>query len=113
MAKQQQKELILSVLSQKYDTKSYKTFNNQIGVPLTLLHFDENTEIGVIEMGANHVGEIDFLTKMIDPNFGLIPNFGQAHLEGFGGFRGIIKGKSELFKYFLDKSGGTMFFKYR
>ena len=56
-------------------------------------------------MGANHVGEIDFLTKMIDPNFGLITNFGQAHLEGFGGFRGIIKGKSELFKYFLDKSG--------
>ena len=56
-------------------------------------------------MGANHVGEIDFLTKMIDPNFGLITNFGHAHLEGFGGFRGIIKGKSELFKYLLDKSG--------
>ena len=100
------KELILSVLSQKYDTKgTFGNLNNQIGVPLTLLQFDENTEIGVVEMGANHVGEIDFLTKMIDPNFGLITNFGHAHLEGFGSFRGIIKGKSELFEYLLDKSG--------
>ena len=100
------KELILSVLSQKYITRgTVGNLNNHIGVPLTLLQFDENTEIGVVEMGANHVGEIDFLCKMIDPNFGLITNFGHAHLEGFGSFRGIIKGKSELFEYLLDKSG--------
>ncbi len=100
------KELILSVLSQKYNTKgTFGNLNNHIGVPLTLLEFDKNTEIGVVEMGANHLGEIDFLTKMIDPNFGLITNFGHAHLEGFGSFRGIIKGKSELFEYLLDKSG--------
>ena len=100
------KELILSVLSQKYNTRgTIGNLNNHIGVPLTLLQFDENTEIGVVEMGANHVGEIDFLSKMIDPNFGLITNFGHAHLEGFGGFRGIIKGKSELFEYLHEKCG--------
>jgi UDP-N-acetylmuramoyl-tripeptide--D-alanyl-D-alanine ligase len=100
------KELILSVLSQKYNTRgTIGNLNNHIGVPLTLLQLDENTEIGVVEMGANHIGEIDFLSKMIDPNFGLITNFGHAHLEGFGGFRGIIKGKSELFEYLIYKSG--------
>jgi UDP-N-acetylmuramoyl-tripeptide--D-alanyl-D-alanine ligase len=100
------KELILNVLSQKYNTRgTIGNLNNHIGVALTLLQLDENTEIGVVEMGANHVGEIDFLSKMIDPNFGLITNFGHAHLEGFGGFRGIIKGKSELFEYLIDKSG--------
>ena len=100
------KELILSVLSQKYNTQgTFGNLNNHIGVPLTLLEFDKNTEIGVVEMGANHVGEIDFLSKMIDPNFGLITNFGHAHLEGFGSFEGIIKGKSELFEYLLGKSG--------
>ena len=102
------KELILSVLSQKYNTKgTFGNLNNHIGVPLTLLQFDEKTEIGVVEMGANHIGEIDLLSKIADPNFGLITNFGHAHLEGFGGFEGVIKGKSELYEYLFEKSGTT------
>ena len=102
------KELILSVLSQKYNTKgTFGNLNNHIGVPLTLLQFDEKTEIGVVEMGANHIGEIDLLSKIADPNFGLITNFGHAHLEGFGGFEGVIKGKSELYEYLIKKSGTT------
>jgi len=102
------KELILSVLSQKYNTKgTFGNLNNHIGVPLTLLQFDKNTEIGVVEMGANHIGEIDLLSKIADPNFGLITNFGHAHLEGFGGFEGVIKGKSELYEYLIEKSGTT------
>ena len=102
------KELILSVLSQKYNTKgTFGNLNNHIGVPLTLLQFDEKTEIGVVEMGANHIGEIDLLSKIADPNFGLITNFGHAHLEGFGGFEGVIKGKSELYEYLIEKSGTT------
>ena len=102
------KELILSVLSQKYNTKgTFGNLNNHIGVPLTLLQFDEKTEIGVVEMGANHIGEIDLLSKIADPDFGLITNFGHAHLEGFGGFEGVIKGKSELYEYLIEKSGTT------
>jgi UDP-N-acetylmuramoyl-tripeptide--D-alanyl-D-alanine ligase len=102
------KELILSVLSQKYNTKgTIGNMNNHIGVPLTLLQFDEKTEIGVVEMGANHIGEIDLLSKIADPNFGLITNFGHAHLEGFRGFEGVIKGKSELYEYLIEKSGTT------
>ena len=102
------KELILSVLSQKYNTKgTFGNLNNHIGVPLTLLQFDEKTEIGVVEMGANHIGEIDLLSKIADPDFGLITNFGHAHLEGFGGFEGVIKGKSELYEYLFEKSGIT------
>ena len=102
------KELILSVLSQKYNTKgTFGNLNNHIGVPLTLLQFDEKTEIGVVEMGANHIGEIDLLSKIADPNFGLITNFGHAHLEGFGGVEGVIKGKSELYEYLFEKSGTT------
>ena len=102
------KELILSVLSQKYNTKgTFGNLNNHIGVPLTLLQFDEKTEMGVVEMGANHIGEIDLLSKIADPDFGLITNFGHAHLEGFGGFEGVIKGKSELYEYLFEKSGIT------
>ena len=102
------KELILSVLSQKYNTKgTFGNLNNHIGVPLTLLQFDEKTEIGVVEMGANHIGEIELLSKIADPNFGLVTNFGHAHLEGFGGFEGVIKGKSELYEYLIEKSGTT------
>ena len=102
------KELILSVLSQKYNTKgTFGNLNNHIGVPLTLLQFDEKTEIGVVEMGANHIGEIDLLSKIADPDFGLITNFGHAHLEGFGGLEGVIKGKSELYEYLIEKSGTT------
>ena len=102
------RELIKSVLSQKYNTQASKgNFNNHIGVPLTLLDFDENTEIGIVEMGANHLREIDFLCQLAQPDVGLITNFGEAHLEGFGGLDGVIKGKSELHNY-LSQTSGTI-----
>jgi len=94
------KELINVVLSEKYKVKStIGNLNNHIGVPLTLLSFDYKTEIGIVEMGANHQEEIEFLCHIAQPNLGYITNFGKAHLEGFGGFEGVIKGKSELYDY--------------
>lgn len=102
------KELINSVLAEKFNTKATQgNFNNHIGVPLTLLDLDENTEIGIVEMGANHQKEIDFLCKLAQPELGLITNFGQAHLEGFGGIEGVISGKSEIYEY-LSRKGGTI-----
>ena len=89
------KELIQVVLSKKFKTKAtVGNLNNHIGVPLTLLSFDSETEIGIVEMGANHQKEIDFLCTLATPNYGYITNFGKAHLEGFGGVEGVIKGKS-------------------
>jgi UDP-N-acetylmuramoyl-tripeptide--D-alanyl-D-alanine ligase len=100
------KELINAVLSSHYPTHCTKgNFNNHIGVPLTLLAMPEGTEVAIIEMGANHVGEIDFLSKIADPTHGLITNIGSAHLEGFGGIEGVKKGKSELYKYLEQKKG--------
>jgi len=94
------KELIHAVLSQKYNTKAtVGNLNNHIGVPLTLLSFDTSTEIGIVEMGANHQKEIEMLCGICQPDFGYITNFGKAHLEGFGGTEGVIKGKSELYEY--------------
>ena len=94
------KELIQVVLSKKFTAKAtIGNLNNHIGVPLTLLSFDESTEIGIVEMGANHQKEIEFLCTIAQPNFGYITNFGKAHLEGFGGVEGVIKGKSELYDY--------------
>ena len=94
------KELIYAVLSQKYNTKAtVGNLNNHIGVPLTLLSFDTNTEIGIVEMGANHQKEIEMLCGICEPDFGYITNFGKAHLEGFGGTEGVIKGKSELYEF--------------
>lgn len=94
------KELIHAVLSQKYNTKAtVGNLNNHIGVPLTLLSFDTNTEIGIVEMGANHQKEIEMLCGICEPDFGYITNFGKAHLEGFGGTEGVIKGKSELYEF--------------
>ena len=94
------KRLIHEVLSKKFNVKSTRgNLNNHIGVPLSLLEFDNKTEIGIIEMGANHQKEIEFLSHITKPDFGYITNFGKAHLEGFGGFEGVIKGKSELYKY--------------
>ena len=102
------KELINSVLSKKFNTKTtLGNGNNHIGVPLTLLEFDEDTEIGIIEMGANHQKEIDFLCQLAQPELGLITNFGQAHLQGFGGIEGVITGKSEIYEY-LSQTGGTI-----
>lgn len=103
------KELINTVLSKKFRTTATTgNLNNHIGVPLTLLSMTPNTEIGIIEMGANHLKEIEFLCSIAQPNFGYITNFGKAHLEGFGSFEGIIEGKSELYNY-LRKTNGTAF----
>ncbi|MGX1024850.1 UDP-N-acetylmuramoyl-tripeptide--D-alanyl-D-alanine ligase [Psychroflexus sp. MBR-150] len=97
------KRLIHAVLEQKFNVQSTEgNLNNHIGVPLSLLKLNENTEIGIIEMGANHQKEIAFLSKIAKPDFGYITNFGKAHLEGFGGVEGVIKGKSELYD-FLNK----------
>lgn len=94
------KELIKVVLSEKFNVKATEgNLNNHIGVPLTLLSFDETTEIGIVEMGANHQREIDFLCQITQPDLAYITNFGKAHLEGFGGFEGVVKGKSELYEY--------------
>ncbi|SNS96629.1 UDP-N-acetylmuramoyl-tripeptide--D-alanyl-D-alanine ligase [Ekhidna lutea] len=102
------KELITRVLSKKYTVHATKgNYNNHIGVPLTLLHIHPQVEIAVIEMGANHVGEIAMLCEMAKPTHGLITNIGHAHTEGFGGFEGVIRGKSELFDY-LRKSNGQV-----
>lgn len=103
------KELINCVLSKKYNTTAtIGNLNNHIGVPLTLLKIQPTTEVGIIEMGANHLKEIDFLCNIARPNFGLITNFGKAHLEGFGGIEGVIKGKSELYN-FLKATKGIAF----
>ena len=103
------KELINAVLSQKYSTvATVGNLNNHIGVPLTLLSMTKETEIGIVEMGANHQGEIAALCEIARPNFGYITNFGKAHLEGFGGEEGVIKGKSELYAY-LKKIKGLAF----
>ncbi len=103
------KELIQRVLSEKYIIHATKgNYNNHIGVPLTLLHIHPQVEIAIIEMGANHVGEIADYCEMARPTHGLITNIGQAHTETFGGIEGVIKGKSELFN-FLIKSEGVPF----
>jgi len=103
------KELIHVVLSKKFNTKAtVGNLNNHIGVPLTLLSFDSTTEIGIVEMGANHQKEIEFLCEIAQPDFGYITNFGKAHLEGFGGVEGVIKGKCELYNY-LSKNNKTVF----
>ena len=101
------KELINAVLSKKYKTKAtIGNLNNHIGVPLTLLSFTSETEIGIVEMGANHKKEIEFLCELAKPDYGYITNFGKAHLEGFGGIEGVIEGKSEMYQYLSvhDKS---------
>jgi len=104
------KELINAVLSQKYTTLATKgNLNNHIGVPLTLLSIHPSIEIAIIEMGANHVGEIDFLCSIAHPEYGLITNIGKAHLEGFGSFEGVIQAKTELYRH-IDAHHGTLFY---
>lgn len=103
------KELINAVLTTKFKTIATKgNLNNHIGVPLTLLSITKDTEIAIVEMGANHQKEIEFLCSIAEPNYGYITNFGKAHLEGFGGVEGVIKGKSELYD-FLRKTNGLAF----
>lgn len=103
------KELIQAVLCSRYHVTATKgNLNNHIGVPLTLLAMDSKTEIGVVEMGANHVGEIARLCTMAMPTHGLITNVGRVHIEGFGSLEGVIKGKGELYDY-LHQHQATVF----
>lgn len=100
------KELVHAVLTKKYRTVATQgNLNNHIGVPLTLLSISEDTEIAVIEMGANHSGEIAFLCELSRPTHGLITNIGKAHLEGFGDYEGIISAKTELYTFLRNHKG--------
>jgi len=102
------KELFAAVLSQNFNLHATKgNFNNHLGVPFTLLQLQSAHELAVVEMGANHQGEIDALSHIAEPNLGYITNFGRAHLEGFGGMEGVIKGKTELYRY-LQGTGGEI-----
>lgn len=103
------KELINQVLASHYHTHAtIGNLNNHIGVPLTLLAVPKSAEIVVVEMGANHQGEIATLCNIAQPSHGIITNIGRAHLEGFGGLEGVKKGKSELYRY-LEANGGVAF----
>lgn len=103
------KELINMVLGQKYFTLATKgNLNNHIGVPLTLLSITHKHEIAIVEMGANHQEEIAQLCAIAEPNYGMITNIGKAHLEGFGGYEGVIKAKCEMYD-FIKKSDGKLF----
>ena len=100
------KELISAVLSSKYSIISTSgNFNNHIGVPLTLLRIKNETQIAVVEMGANHIGEIATLCEIAKPDAGMITNIGKAHLEGFGSYEGVIEAKSEIYQYLKKHSG--------
>ena len=97
------KELIHLVLKEKFNTIStLGNFNNHIGVPLSLLQIKEDTEFSVIELGANNFGEIDLLTKIVEPDYGYITNFGKAHLEAFKNLKGVIKAKTELYNWIIQ-----------
>jgi len=100
------KELIAAVLRRKYQvTATQGNLNNHIGVPVTLLGMNSKTELSIIEMGANHPGEIAALCKIAEPEYGIITNIGKAHLEGFGSFEGVVRTKSELYDFLRDNGG--------
>ena len=104
------KELIATVLQKRYKTLyTQGNLNNHIGVPLTLLGLTEEHEMAVVEMGANHPGEIRTLVNIAEPDCGLITNVGKAHLEGFGSFEGVVKTKSELYDYLRSKKDAFIF----
>ncbi|HMV07568.1 MAG TPA: UDP-N-acetylmuramoyl-tripeptide--D-alanyl-D-alanine ligase [Cyclobacteriaceae bacterium] len=100
------KELLNAVLSKKFKTFATKgNLNNHIGVPLTILSIDDSIELAIIEMGANHVGEIALLSSIANPTHGFITNIGKAHIGTFGGFENIIRGKSELYQHLITNNG--------
>jgi UDP-N-acetylmuramoyl-tripeptide--D-alanyl-D-alanine ligase len=104
------KELIAGVLARKFKVLyTQGNLNNHIGVPLTLLRITREVEIAIIEMGANHPNEINFLCNIARPNYGIITNIGRAHLEGFGGFEGVKKTKNELYKFIIEKRGTIVY----
>lgn len=103
------KELTAAVLSKRYNIiYTQGNYNNHIGVPLTLLQMRPDTEMAVVEMGANHINEIAQLCSIAQPDFGLITNIGKAHIEGFGSFEGVVKTKNELYEH-LRNNGGKIF----
>ncbi len=100
------KDLVSAVLSSHYPTHfTQGNFNNHIGVPLTLLAMPFRTEVAVLEIGANNLGEVDFLCHIAEPTHGLITNIGKEHLEGFGGIEGVKQGESELYRYLAEHDG--------
>ena len=104
------KELISTVLSQAHNVLyTLGNLNNHIGVPTTLLRLKPEHDLAVIEMGANHPGEIKFLCEIAEPDYGIITNVGKAHLEGFGSFEGVIKTKGELYDFLRKKENSTIF----
>jgi len=99
------KELLTQVLKIKYEVHAtHGNLNNHIGVPLTILGANSSTEMMIVEMGANHIGEIDFLCDLAKPDYGLITNIGHAHIEGFGSYEGVIQAKTELYKHLRKRS---------
>ena len=103
------KELIKIVLSEKYKCQATEgNLNNHIGVPLTILSLKQDIEVAIIEMGANKIGDINELCHIAEPTHGIITNIGKAHTEGFGGFEGVLRGKSELY-HWLIQNNGTVF----
>ncbi len=103
------KELVSAVLAKKYNIIfTQGNFNNQLGVPLTLLRIKPGTEMAVVEMGASHPGDINELTNLGEPNFGMITNIGRAHLRDFGGYKGVIKTKNEMYQY-IGAHNGLLF----
>lgn len=104
------KELIATVLGEKFKVLyTQGNFNNHIGVPLTLLRLKPEHEMAVIEMGANHPGEIKTLVHIAEPDYGIITNVGKAHLQGFGSFEGVIRTKGELYDFLREKGNATIF----
>lgn len=104
------KELIAAVLSQKYNLLyTQGNLNNPIGVPLTLLRLKAEHELGVVEMGASHPGDIKELVEIAEPDYGIITNVGKAHLEGFGSFEGVVRTKGELYDYLRQHGKPTIF----
>ena len=100
------KELVSAVLSKKYNIIfTQGNFNNQLGVPLTVLRIKPDTELAVVEMGASHPGDIDELTNIGEPDYGIITNIGRAHLRDFGGYEGVIKTKNEMYQYIAAHTG--------
>jgi len=98
------KELINAVLQKKYNCYATKgNLNNHIGVPLTLLNMTPEHNFGVVEMGANHLNEIETLCNIALPDYGYITNFGRVHLEGFGSFEGVIRGKTEMYRHLMNR----------
>ncbi len=100
------KELVREVVAKKFKVHATKgNFNNHIGVPLTLLSMPRDTQFAIIEMGANHEHEINMLCEIALPDYGMITNIGEAHLEGFGDINGVIRGKGELYEHLRAHSG--------